>query len=159
MPFPCLYNCSVCSILQQLSVCMTAKKPHYSYTDRDKDISSLIKTVGLNPKVNILTVWWRPKNWIFLGSCKIYLVENFQNRNSRATIKMSCDIFLLTYWTISQFCLKLFLFEVCKIESKNILQGMCFEGTAWNTKIWPYIEVLYSTVLVLSDTQMLSYLR
>ena len=28
--FPCLYNCSVCCILQYLSVCITVKNPQYS---------------------------------------------------------------------------------------------------------------------------------
>ena len=57
--FPCLYNCSVCCILQQLSVCITAKNPQYRYTDREKE-SQLMMTGGAYTSTRIYLLWTIP---------------------------------------------------------------------------------------------------
>ena len=57
--FPCLYNCSVCCILQQLSVCITAKNPQNRYTDREKE-SQLMMTGGAYASTRIYLLWTIP---------------------------------------------------------------------------------------------------
>ena len=75
--FPCLYNCSVCcicTILQQLSVCITAKNRQYSYTDREK-ASQLMTMGGAYASVRIYLLWD--------GRWQFHLYKHCYSRTSR----------------------------------------------------------------------------